>query len=316
MTALKNYYNILGINHHATRDEIRIAYRSLAKIYHPDKNNNSKVSEEQFKEVLEAYRVLSDEAQRNKYDLKLKYGLSYTYTARAQQAKREDYKKYGRRQAANRSPSPPPKPKSFFERHQITLSFAASIVILYFISRYSAEHYEPKMKAPPPGKPYPEELTDTLRIQNADSPYDSVFGPAVSEPETKNLLAVVNNSAFEAIVCLVNIQPGENRVIRNEYIRQGTRYTMNHIPDGMYYLKIYFGKNWDPEKPVTDKIRGAFRESAAFVRSKNRETLFIMKETANGENISFSSYETSIHPGNPGFEPISAKEFFNSSTPR
>ncbi len=64
----KDYYKTLGVEKTATADEIKKAYRKLAKKYHPDKNPGSKPSEEKFKEVSEANEVLSDPEKRKKYD--------------------------------------------------------------------------------------------------------------------------------------------------------------------------------------------------------------------------------------------------------
>lgn len=64
----KDYYQILGVSRNATEDEIKRAYRKLAKTYHPDHNPNNKNAEERFKEVNEAYQVLSDPQKRALYD--------------------------------------------------------------------------------------------------------------------------------------------------------------------------------------------------------------------------------------------------------
>ena len=66
--ANKDYYNILGIKKDAKADEIKKAYRRLARKYHPDVNPNDKASEEKFKEVQEAYDILSDEKKRKVFD--------------------------------------------------------------------------------------------------------------------------------------------------------------------------------------------------------------------------------------------------------
>src|SRR3989338_1998589 len=61
----KDYYNILGVNKSASKDEIKKAFYKLAHKYHPDKKEGN---ESKFKEVNEAYQVLSDEGKRAKYD--------------------------------------------------------------------------------------------------------------------------------------------------------------------------------------------------------------------------------------------------------
>lgn len=66
--AKKDYYNILGVKKDAKADEIKKAYRRLARKHHPDVNPNDKVSEDKFKEVQEAYDVLSDDKKRKVFD--------------------------------------------------------------------------------------------------------------------------------------------------------------------------------------------------------------------------------------------------------
>jgi molecular chaperone DnaJ len=67
MAEKRDYYDILGVNKNASKEEIKKAYRKLAKTYHPDVNKASN-AEEKFKEVQEAYEVLSDDQKRSAYD--------------------------------------------------------------------------------------------------------------------------------------------------------------------------------------------------------------------------------------------------------
>lgn len=73
MPDLKDYYEILGIGEKAGGDEIKKAYRKLAQEHHPDKNPDRPNAEEKFKEIQEAYSVLSDPEQRRQYDARRKH---------------------------------------------------------------------------------------------------------------------------------------------------------------------------------------------------------------------------------------------------
>jgi len=68
MAGIKDYYSILGVNRNASEREIKQAYRRLARQYHPDVNPGGKSAEARFKEMNEAYEILSDKEKRQKYD--------------------------------------------------------------------------------------------------------------------------------------------------------------------------------------------------------------------------------------------------------
>src|SRR5512136_1385893 len=74
MAPQKDFYQILGVADNATPEQIKRAYRRLAKRYHPDANPNDRSAGERFKEISEANAVLSDPAKRRQYDQLKKYG--------------------------------------------------------------------------------------------------------------------------------------------------------------------------------------------------------------------------------------------------
>jgi curved DNA-binding protein CbpA len=64
-----DYYKVLEISNSASQDDIRKSFRHLALKYHPDRNKNSEESKQKFMQIVEAYKVLSDEQARKNYDI-------------------------------------------------------------------------------------------------------------------------------------------------------------------------------------------------------------------------------------------------------
>src|SRR5688572_11878546 len=85
MATKQDYYEALGVKRDASEKEIRQAYRRLARQYHPDVSPNDKTAEERFKEISEAYEVLSDKENRAKYD---RYGHDWQHAEQAEEAAR------------------------------------------------------------------------------------------------------------------------------------------------------------------------------------------------------------------------------------
>ena len=83
MAEKRDYYEVLGVPRTASEDEIKKAYRKLAKKYHPDLNPGDKQAEERFMEVNEAYEILSDKDKKARYDQFGHAGVDPNYGAGA-----------------------------------------------------------------------------------------------------------------------------------------------------------------------------------------------------------------------------------------
>jgi len=108
----KDYYNILGVKRDASEQEIKRAYRKLARQHHPDVNPNDSSAEARFKEINEAYEVLSDKEKRKKYD---QFGDQWQYA--------EQFAKAGRQQAPFRDFSPGGAQSFHFEEGELESLF-------------------------------------------------------------------------------------------------------------------------------------------------------------------------------------------------
>ncbi len=86
MVKTKDYYEILGVKRDASEQEIKQAYRRLARKHHPDVNPGDKSAETKFKEINQAYEVLADKEKRKKYD---RYGDQWQYAEQFAQADRQ-----------------------------------------------------------------------------------------------------------------------------------------------------------------------------------------------------------------------------------
>ncbi|MBS1662704.1 MAG: J domain-containing protein [Bacteroidetes bacterium] len=95
-----DYYKVLGVNKTASQDEIRSAYRKLARKFHPDLNPNDKEANKKFQQINEANEVLSDPEKRKKYD---QYGKDWQHAEAFEKAQQEAGRSQQRRTYTNRS---------------------------------------------------------------------------------------------------------------------------------------------------------------------------------------------------------------------
>lgn len=144
---MANYYQVLGVSITASDQEIKASFKKLAVQFHPDKHGGDPYYEERFKQINQAYQVLSNPALRKRYDLKLQYGLhsgnASTQKQTHKQPSQNQPPKYTYRKKQSR-PSKKPSGKKYYGLF-VTLVFGLLIgsggLIYSFMNEYATEKY-------------------------------------------------------------------------------------------------------------------------------------------------------------------------------
>lgn len=316
---MKDYYRTLGIAENASDEDVKRAYRRMAKRFHPDLNAGDKYAEEQFKEVYEAYETLSDPILRRSYDLKrlrrdLYAGNPVFY---ARQPVGEEFEKdprrkkyteeqfaYARRRRRFRIISDMRRRKKLLVGMIISFIFCVSGAT--WLENWNAQQradvaktLEQKTRQ----KALSNSHAQTV-INDLDSPYDSLFGPGKYDWFSQNFI-VVYNPVSDAVVCVVQAS-APHRTIRNEFIHARRSFALREMPDGDYYMKVYTGSKWDFNRKVPGgQTLGRFTKDEEFFRIGVPVISLYNKNEINGDTIV-------IDPTVVPLKTISENDFFST----
>jgi len=145
------------------------------------------------------------------------------------------------------------------------------------------------------------------QLSNGASPFDRCFGKGKYSGQA--WIKFDNSNSSDAIVSLVNVY--SEKVIRNEYIKAGSTYKMSNVPTGTYYLKVYYGNDWNPTKTNFCGTLGAFDNDAHFSKSDNPKDYI---EIVNGSS-GYSTWTITLYSvlnGNMSTEPTNESDFFKN----
>jgi len=146
------------------------------------------------------------------------------------------------------------------------------------------------------------------QLKNGTSPYNYYFGNGVYNKNHHNEITFKNGYSTDAIVCLVNRYT--NKTIRNEYIRKGTNFRMTNIPNGIYYIKVFSGNDWNPEKILANgKIKGGFDTNISFSISNDYSDLLKLNDDGYKYSVGTITLYQVVN-GNMQSEPIGEQDFF------
>jgi curved DNA-binding protein CbpA len=317
---LKDHYRTLGVPDNASEQDIKLAYRRLAKRYHPDVNAGAKGAEERFKEITEAYNILSDFSLRRAYDAKRMRPV-YFYSSEPKEEKKDPRRKEYSEEDLERARMRHKKKTmaNVARRKKILVGMIVTFIAFMVSSAVFDNWIEEKRKRES------EELAihlDSLvkrnlqytktHIQNMDSPFDSLFGTGVYQSGSKNKL-VIYMPFSDAVICAVQSE-APYRTIRNEFIQARNGFVMPQMPDGKYFIKFYTGKSWDINKKIPGgKKLGGFTKDEMFF--KLHRDPYNLKSTIVSNDIPVRDYNevdtVMLNPYLIKFDTITREEFFN-----
>ena len=319
---MKDHYRTLGLTDKATDQEIKVAYRQLAKRYHPDVNPGNLYAEERFKEISEAYNILSDPILRSAYDARKSY-RAFVPTPdpfntkepnnRGRRKRTYNPEELERVRARNKM-----RTEAVMQKRKKLLKGMIITFALYLVATFSFEEWI-EHKRQEESEQFKRELLAKLnspaeqqgpyRIKNLDSPYDRIFGSGVTMDQSPNSLIILNK--FKASVICVTLSNDPQRTIRNEYIEAGNAFAMRELPNGSFLIKVYAGDVWDTARfKLQQEAIGGFRKDEGYYLV-NEGPFVLQKPTY--ENPDSNTSDTLIITGKDGqFIELTPQQFFGT----
>lgn len=146
------------------------------------------------------------------------------------------------------------------------------------------------------------------QLVTGSSPYSAYFGNGVYSSSDDNEIVFRNGPGVDVVICLVEVA-GRGRVIRNEYIRAGESFTMTQLPNGVYFIRGFYGEDWNPDLELLGgRIIGGFESNASY--SESRQDPLSLRD----DGYSATAYEVTLYSvsnGNMESAGINASSFFN-----
>jgi hypothetical protein len=265
---MQSYYDILGVPQSAGTDQIKAAFRRLAKLYHPDKNPLGK---EQFAKILMAYETLIDSSRRQQYDSKLKYGNAENFKPHKtgpqkqkewsfsdEELKRRQYYKEHYKKEYERYVKHPHVAKKNYNEYKYIL-FAAPLAVgllMFIINTYEQSTAEETKSAAVVITEKKDELS------SYSDPYTSYFKNPVYDTVANRNFIIKNLSDKDAIICLTD---ANDKFIRSFVVKTGISAEVEQLPNSEMNVKIFTGKNWNKSKEHKNiGVFGGFRDNESY----------------------------------------------------
>ena len=233
---MNTYYDILGISQVAGINEIKSAFRRLAKLYHPDKNPGEK---EVFAGILKAYETLVDPALRNAYDRKLRYqqqlttsaektrSKSWTFEEREQRRRKyyeEHIKKYEKPRSNPQNVAPPKS--SYNEFKYILFATPLAVALLLLVIRLAIPLDE--------NTPTKTKERAVVELKSENAALTSAFGQEIFDDSTAGQIELSNTLESDVIVCIFS----NGIFVRTCSLNAASKLSVNRLPQGPFSMRM------------------------------------------------------------------------------
>lgn len=300
---MNNYYQILGLPNGSGIQEVKIAFRKLAKLYHPDKNPNGK---EEFTKILKAYEILSDQRTKAQYDYNLSVSVNYSTRAvkntsqrkknytfdEKEEQRRKYYDEHIKKFAKNyQQPTATEIRKSNYNEFKYIL-FASPLAVLLFIFIAFTVNNNKEL---PKQKLQKKIEQKVLRgVEMGDVPFAHYFGRLMFDSTNKHVLKVNNTSGYDIVLCFYK----KNKFVRSAIVLNNLTAEILELPKDSLSVKLCYGNKWDYDKIIfNNELYGNFTENLGYASLINKVKVS-KKIELNFDNIGNTSL------------PITEKEFF------
>jgi curved DNA-binding protein CbpA len=286
---LSTYYDILGISQLAGINEVKRAFRRLAKLYHPDKNPGEK---ELFARILKAYETLVDPTLRSAYDRKLTHQQhqkssgqntkSKTWTFEEKELRRRKYYEEHIKKFEKVRPTypTPESPKNTYNEFKYILFATPLAVALLLLVIHLAESPE-KKTATPNYKTTGQRPIKKIR-KDFSSPFGSTFGQQKVDPNSKLSFLLSNEMGLDVVFCLFK----KDKFVKSVFLPKDSLVQLRQIQSGKYTARLAIGKDFDPDKSLLKgKVKGGFAGDVFFYFTKSSFTLDADRKLSLGRDL-------------------------------
>ena len=301
---MADYYSILGLTKGASGNEIKTAFRKLAKLYHPDKNPDNPNAKALFENILKAYTVLSNPVTRKRYDNG--YGVPATQTSTPRKTaseksqkewtfteedlkRRQYYQNYY--QTKKQTFTDETKHKLYSDYKYILFATPLAVGLLMLILSVFSDTPTTTVNSSVLVEKEQIHSNDSITssLNTGDKPYSGYFGN-IKTFETTNSLQITNGSNYDAVIIVFDNQT--DGYLAHAYVKPLSYIEFLMLPATGVYWKGMIGKHWNEDKLLSDQgIVGAFDSVIQCQNWKNSPILFAKEEAAKQESLKILSDE-------------------------